>query len=68
MKKSELLAALQAEIGRHDLSTFWKDRVTKTGCSNRRKVFQYQATLIVIQGKTGHVYEVALYSLCDITI
>lgn len=39
MKKSELLRALQDEIGRHSLSTFWDEGVTKTGCPTCLKNF-----------------------------
>ena len=41
MKKSELLRALQIEIGRHDLSTFVdeKDKIVITGCTLCRKNF-----------------------------
>jgi hypothetical protein len=39
LKKSELLKAIQNEIQRHNLSTFWKDGVTQVGCSECRRVF-----------------------------
>lgn len=39
VKKSELLRALQDEIGRHSLSTFWDEGVTKTGCPTCLKNF-----------------------------
>jgi hypothetical protein len=40
MKKSELLRALQTEIGRHDLSTFMSvHKVVQTGCSICQKHF-----------------------------
>jgi hypothetical protein len=39
VKKSELLKELQTEIGRHNLSTFWKDGVTQVGCDQCLKVF-----------------------------
>jgi len=41
MKKSELLRALQTEIGKHNLSTFMdeKDKVVITGCTLCRKNF-----------------------------
>jgi hypothetical protein len=41
MKKSELLRALQAEIQKHNLSTFMdeKDKVVITGCTLCRKHF-----------------------------
>ena len=41
MKKSELLRALQTEIGKHNLSTFMdeKDKIVITGCTLCRKHF-----------------------------
>jgi hypothetical protein len=41
MRKSELLRALQTEIGKHNLSTFMgeKDKVVMTGCTVSRKNF-----------------------------
>jgi Fe-S oxidoreductase len=41
MKKSELLRALQTEIGKHNLSTFMdeKDKIVITGCTLCRKNF-----------------------------
>jgi hypothetical protein len=41
MKKSDLLRALQIEIGKHDLSTYMHEteRVVMTGCSHCKKHF-----------------------------
>jgi hypothetical protein len=41
MKKTELLRALQTEIGKHSLSTFMdeKDKVVITGCTFCQKYF-----------------------------
>ena len=39
MRKSELLKALQDEIGGHSLGTFWDEGVTKTGCPTCMKNF-----------------------------
>jgi len=41
VKKSELLRALQTEIGKHNLSTFMdaKDKIVITGCTHCRKNF-----------------------------
>lgn len=41
MKKTELLKAIQDEIGRHSLATFWdkENGVTQVGCDVCMKVF-----------------------------
>ena len=41
MKKSDLLRALQEEIGKHDLSTFMspEHKIVQTGCSTCQKHF-----------------------------
>jgi hypothetical protein len=41
VKKSDLLRALQTEIGKHNLSTFMdeKDKIVITGCTHCRKNF-----------------------------
>jgi len=46
MLKSELLRALQNEIQRHSLSTFWKDGVTQVGCPECKKVFGTNAQFV----------------------
>jgi hypothetical protein len=59
MRKSELLKAIQDEIQRHNLSTFWKDGVTQVGCSECRRVFG------TVEQFKRHLAEEALPALLD---